>query len=201
MKMKRTLLFLMAAACILAGCSHSLKFKVESDLASAGFPENADTVLLANEVFQTPLKAAVKDGAFVLKGKVETPQFSLLSAFGPGRKITRSLILEKGDIRFEDGYAVGTPLNDAVTALTRDLQQLAQEKKGDLEGLKKAASEKISAFVSEHKGDPSAIPALFLAERVMEPEALLDLIATTKPEVRNHGEITILKGRLNGGRP
>lgn len=196
MKMKRSLLFLMAAACILAGCSRSLKFTVKSDLASAGFPENADTVLLANEVFQTPLKVGVKDGAFALKGKVETPQFSLLSAFGPGRKVTRSVILEKGDIRFENGNAVGTPLNDAATALTLGLQQLSQEKKGDIEGLKKAASEMISAFVAEHKSDPSAIQALLFAERVMEPDALLALIASTDSEVRNHGEISILKGRL-----
>jgi len=196
MKMKRSLLFLTAAACILAGCSRSLKFTVESDLASAGFPENADTVLLSNEVFQTPLKAGVKDGTFVLKGTVETPQFSLLSAFGPGNKVTRSVILEKGVIRFEDGNAVGTPLNDAVTQLTLGLQQISKEKKGDIEGLKKAASEMISSFVAEHKDDPSAIPALRFAERAMEPEALLELIASTAPDVQNHNEIKILKGRL-----
>ena len=68
--MKRTTLLLIAAALLAFSCSRVQKFTVSSSLGAAHLPQG-DTVLVMSEMLPQPIKAAVKDSSFTLRGSVE----------------------------------------------------------------------------------------------------------------------------------
>lgn len=199
-KMKRTLVILMAAACIFAGCSRSLKFTVESDVASAGLPVYADSVMIEYETMVQPVKAAVHQKAFTIQGKVDKPTFAQIRAVGAQRKSSKSLILEKGTITFQQGRACGTPLNDATFQFHQRLKEISEAHKGK-QDLMPAIEAEFFSFVAGHKNDPCAVYAILLSSHVLSRDAITRLIASASPDVRNNGEVRSLSRKLNNAGP
>ena len=138
----------------------------------------------------------MKDGAFVIQGKVEKPAYATLVPNSNDRKGTRALILEKGTITFQEGKAVGTPLNDAIVDFTRQLKDVfAQHPAGSPE-LIAAVDQTYLDFVTLHKDDPCAVFAIMHANRRISPQTQEKLIATVSPEIRNQGEVRMASFRL-----
>lgn len=198
--MKRTLVILMAATCVFAGCSRSLRFTVESDVTSAGLPSYADSVMIEYETMVQPLKAAVQKKAFTIEGKVDKPVLAQIRAVGRDRKSSKTLILEKGTISFQNGLACGTPLNDATLAFTHHLKEVAEQHKGSKD-LLPAIEEAFASFVNEHKNDPCAAYAILLAKGRLPKDVITKLIASAGPDVQNHGDVRSLSRMLQNAGP
>ena len=198
--MKRTLVILMAATCVFAGCSRSLRFTVESDVTSAGLPSYADSVMIEYETMVQPLKAAVQKKAFTIEGKVDKPVLAQIRAVGRDRKSSKTLILEKGTISFQNGLACGTPLNDATLAFTHHLKVVAEQHKGSKD-LLPAIEEAFASFVNEHKNDPCAAYAILLAKGRLPKDVITKLIASAGPDVQNHGDVRSLSRMLQNAGP
>ena len=193
--MKRTVLYLLAAVCILAGCSRTQKFKISGDLASAGLPEDTESIQLVSEGLSQPLTAVVTDGTFAFEGEVEKPVLAKFVSSSRKQQRFPSLILEKGDITFEDSRPVGTPLNEANKLFIQQLKDIRKENAGNRDAFVKATEEAYLAFVKEHKKDPCAVFAILLADQRLAPETVLKLIATASPDNQNVGEVRSLKAR------
>jgi hypothetical protein len=194
--MKKHVIFLLAAtALLLVGCGRGQKFTVQGTMKDTGFPA-ADSVKIEYEMMKAPLRSAVKDGAFSIKGRVEKPVFAKVSTLGAERRHSVSCILEKGDISFRKGLAYGTPLNDSTEAFTLRISQTAKKYSGQKEAQVKAIENEFAAFVSRHANDPCAIYAIMFGNHKLRAGFLRELIASTSPEIRNNGEIHSLEMEL-----
>ena len=191
--MKRIAIFLTALALLATGCQKGQKFTVTGDLKSAGLATYADTLLLGGESIETPYKTAVVDHAFTFTGRVEKPTYARVMVQDRENKYSKSLILEKGVITFKDGFACGTPLNDANFQFHERIQQIAQENKDDREAATKAIEAEFFSFVAQHKNDPCAIFAILRSNTFMTPEAALRLIDSASSDVQNNGNVRALK--------
>ena len=191
--MRKSLFLLLATATVLTGCGQ--KFHVNGTLDGAKFPA-ADTVAIVYEMMPAPIQAAVKDDAFKMAGKLKKPIIAKLNTVGTERRNTRVFILEKGNITFKDGLAVGTPLNDSTYAFSRRVVDLAKQYAGDPSGRKEAINKEFSDFVSRHKNDPCAVYAILYGNRRLSPLFLRELIKSTSPEIQNDGEVHGLNALL-----
>lgn len=196
--MKRIVLFLAAATCVLAGCSRNQKFTVSGDLAAAGLPESITSFQIVSTGLDKPIDVEVKDKAFSVRGEIKKPAFAKLVSSSPDQKVYPALILEKGDITFSDFRPVGTPSNDADKAFTDQLTEIRKQHTGNREETMKAAEEAFFAFVAQHKNDPCAVFAIMLADRRLLPETVLKLIESAGPDVRNEGEVRQLSKKMQG---
>lgn len=195
--MKHTVFYLLAAACILTGCHRMQKFTISGETSAAGLPDDAQTIQLVSEGLDHPLIATVTDGAFSFQGEVKEPVLAKFVSSSANQQHFPSVILEKGNITFENNRPVGTPLNDANKAFIEQLQAIRKEHAGNRDALVKATDEAYLAFVTQHKKDPCAVFAILLADRRLAPETILKLIAAASPENQNVGEVRTLKSRLS----
>lgn len=193
--MKRSILFLLASIAVLAGCSRGGKFIVHGTLDSVRFPA-IDSVHIISETMEKPLRAAVLDNAFTIKGKVAEPTIAKLNTVGTGQRKTWLFILEKGDITFRDGWATGTPLNDSTKEFANQLSDISKQYAGQKEEQRKAIEEVFTAFVSRHPDDPCAVFAILTANRRVNPTFLLGLIESTSASVKNDADIYPLYSQL-----
>lgn len=193
--MKRIAIILLAATCLLTGCSRGHKFTVQGTLRDAGF-KGATAVKVEYEMLQEPFEAPVVDDAFKVQGRVKKPTIAKLQAIGTEKRITRVFIAEKGDIVFERGYASGTPLNDSTRAFIHRVSDLAQKYKGQKELQTKAIEEEFTAFVTRHSDDPCAVYALMFGNHKFEADLMRKLINGLSPEMKNDGEIHALEKEL-----
>ena len=193
--MKRIAIVLLAATCLLAGCSRGQKFTVQGTLRDIGF-KGATAVKVEYEMIEKPLEAPVTDDAFKVEGRVKKPTIAKIHAVGTEKRISRVFILEKGNITFERGFAVGTPLNDSTVAFIHRISDLAKKYSGQKEPQVKAIEEEFTSFITRHADDPCAIWALKFGHHKLRPDLLLDLIKVTSPEIRNDGEVVALKKEL-----
>ena len=193
--MKRIAIFLTALAIVATGCSKGQKFTLQGNLESAKFNSRTDSLLLQSDAFPTLISIQLKDGQFSYKGRVEKPAAATLKGVG-GPIVSRYLILEKGDITFQDGLPCGTPLNDAYAELSRSLQAIVKENSSDRKAVYTAAGETLRAYLKEHGNDASAVPALMLARRFTREETLAELIDMASKEVQNDGSIHWIKQQL-----
>lgn len=193
--MKRLFFLLAMAAVLTTACKGPSSFTVRGDLDSAGLLSPADSVMIEYDQLQAPLTAPVVDNAFTVTGKVEGAEFSKISALGGPRRSTKAFIAEKGTITFQDGFACGTPLNDSTRAFSLRLKALVDRYDG--EKLREAAEQECTSFITRHKNDPCAVYGLMIASRNMKPEAVLQLIESTSPAIRNNGDVRSISRRLN----
>ena len=105
-------------------------------------------------------------------------------------------ILEKGNITFEKGYAVGTPLNDSTYAFIHRISDLAKKYTGQKEPQVKAIEEEFTSFITRHANDPCAVWALKFGHHKIRRDLLLELIDVTSPAIQNDGEVSALKKEL-----
>lgn len=197
--MKRIAILLTALALVATGCNKGQKFTLNGTLETARFNAATDSLLLQSDALPTIQSIQVTDGQFSYAGKVEKSAAATLKGIG-GPIVTKYVVLEKGDITFQDGFPCGTPLNDAYGELLRSLQAVAKEHPGDAEAVYAAALPVLRAYVSDHAKDPSAVVALMSARRFTKPEALAELIALTSPEVQNDGNIHWIKKQLQSAK-
>ena len=193
--MKRIAIVFLAATCLLAGCSRGQKFTVQGTLRDTGF-KGATAVKVEYEMIEEPLEAPVTDDAFKVQGRVKKPIIAKIQAVGTEKRMTRTFILEKGDITFERGYAVGTPLNDSTVAFVHRISDLAKKYSGQKEPQVKAIEEEFTSFITRHADDPCAIWALKFGHHKVRRELLRDLIKVTSPAIRNDGEVRALDKEL-----
>ena len=193
--MKRIAIVLLAATCLLAGCSRGQKFTVQGTLRDIGF-KGATAVKVEYEMIEEPLEAPVTDDAFKVEGRVKKPIIAKIQAIGTEKRMIRMFILEKGDITFERGYAVGTPLNDSTVAFIHRISDLAKKYSGQKEPQVKAIEEEFTSFITRHADDPCAIWALKFGHHKVRRDLLRELIGVTSPEIRNDGEVRALDKEL-----
>jgi hypothetical protein len=193
--MKRIAIVFLAATCLLAGCSRNQKFTVQGELKHALLP-HADAVKLEYGMLEEPLQSSAKDSTFTFHGTVKKPVIAKLTTVGTKSRNTRFLILEKGTITFDRGFATGTPLNDSTVAFTHKISQIAKQYSGKKDVQVKAIEDEFAAFVTRHKNDPCAIFAILFGNHKLRKEVLLDLIKSTSPEIQNDGEIQGLYQQL-----
>ena len=184
MNMKRITLFLIVLALAATGCKKGVPFTLESDLSAARLDSRTDTLILQSEAFPEVLFIKAKNGHFSLHDKVERPVTASLKAVGRTPS-TRLLVLEEGDITFEDGIAVGTKQNDEVAELIRSLQEIARN--DDRDAVKDASLEAIRKFVSHHKNEPAAVIAIMQARRYADDATIAELIGMTSKNIQNDG--------------
>lgn len=195
--MKRTALYLLAAACILAGCNRMQKFTVSGELAAAGLPADTQTIQLVSEGLAEPLTATVTDGTFSFEGGVKEPVLAKLVSTSRSQQRFPALILEKGAITFEEGRPIGTPLNDENKVFIEQLKEIRKENAGNRDAFVQATEAAYFDFVTKHKKDPCAVFAILLADQRLAPETVLKLIAAASPENQNVGEVRSLKNRMS----
>lgn len=197
--MKRIAILLTALALVATGCNKGQKFTLAGSLEAARFNVATDSLLLQSDGLPTIQSIQVNDGQFSYAGKVEKPAAATLK--GVGRTmVTKYVVLEKGEISFQDGFPCGTPLNDAYGELLRSLQTVAKEHPGDAEAIYAAALPILRTYITNHPKDASAVVALMSARRFTKPEALAELIAMTSPEVQNDGNIHWIKKQLKSAK-
>lgn len=196
--MKRIILLLAAATCVLAGCSRNQKFTVSGDLAGAGLPESITSFQIVSTGLDKPIDVEVKDKAFSVRGEVKKPAYAKLVSSSLEQKVYPAIILEKGNITFSDFRPVGTPSNDANKAFTDQLTEIRKQHVGDRDATIKAAEEAFFAYVAQHKNDPCAVFAIMLADHRLLPESVLKLIESAGPDVRNEGEVRQLSTKMKG---
>ena len=194
--MKRIAILLLAAACLLAGCSRGQKFTVNGTLRETGF-KGATGAKIEYELMEGTLQAPFTDTTFTIKGKVKKPIIAKLSAVGTEKRITRYFILEKGTISFHRGMAQGTPLNDSTYAFTQKVFDTAHKYTGQKERQVKAIEDVFSDFVSRHKDDPCAVYAIVFGYQKLRKEFMRDLIKSTSPAIQNDGEVHAVKTGLS----
>jgi len=192
--MKRNVFILMSVMLLLAGCGKGQKFTVQGTLESAKIPA-VESVAIEYEMMEAPLQAAVKDQAFSFKGRVQKPIIARLHPLGTEKRGHRFFILEKGDITFDGGLAVGTPLNDTTAAFIHKIAETAKQYKGQKKAQNDAIEQVFSSFISRHADDPCAVFALLYADRRFPSDTILKFIASTSPAIQNDGEIRALKTR------
>lgn len=198
--MKRSLTILLAASLLMVSCGKYQHFTVKGSLEDAGLPATVDSILVECEFLaKQPLKVAVKDGAFEIKGKVKKASVAQISPIGTKLRNAHLMILQKGDITFRNGRAVGTPLNDTTDAYVNRMNEMNRaltERNAGFDERKAAFEQTISDFVSRHKDDPCSAFAILLSRRNVEASFLLDQIKATSPEIQNFGEVHALKSQL-----
>ena len=136
--MKRIAILLTALALVATGCNKGQKFTLAGSLEAARFNVATDSLLLQSDAISTIQSIPVNDGQFSYKGMVEKPAAATLKGIG-GAMVTKYIVLEKGNISFQDGFPCGTPLNDAYGELLRSLQATVKEHPGDAEAVYAAA--------------------------------------------------------------
>ena len=193
--MKRIAILLTALALVATGCNKGQKFTLTGSLEAARFTAATDSLLLQSDALPTIQSIQIQDGQFTYAGKVEKPAAATLK--GVSRPmITKYIVLEKGNITFQDGLPGGTPLNDAYAELLQSIQTIVKEHSSDAEAIYAAALPVFRTFISKHAKDPAAVVALMTARRYTKPEALAELIAMTSPEIQNDGNIHWIKKQL-----
>ena len=197
--MKRIAILLTALALVATGCNKGQKFTLAGSLEAARFNVATDSLLLQSDGLPTIQSIQVTDGQCSYAGKVEKAGAATLKGIGR-TMVTKYVVLEKGEITFQDGFPCGTPLNDAYGELLRSLQAVAKEHPGDADAVHAAALPILRAYLSSHANDPSAVVALMSARRFTKPEDLAELIAMTSPEVQNDGNIHWIKKQLKSAK-
>ena len=196
--MKRIAILLTALALVATGCNKGQKFTLAGSLEAARFNVATDSLLLQSDGLPTIQSIQVNDGQFSYAGKVEKPAAATLKGIGR-TMVTKYVVLEKGEITFQDGFPCGTPLNDAYGELLRSLQAVVKEN-NDVEAIYAAALPILRTYITNHAKDASAVVALMSARRFTKPEALAELIAMTSPEVQNDGNIHWIKKQLKSAK-
>lgn len=199
--MKKFLLFA-ATAALLSSCAPKNQYVIEGNLAGV-----TGTVYLFDEEQQVIDSVTVDNGAFRLKGTVESPSMCMLSdAKDHSGSFYARFFLEPGTITIADSsenpmfkMATGTPANDANAAWSEAAGALIREARNpEITDERSAAIEQeyYALFDSTYQANRgNYFGAFMLAQQVSERSAqeLLDEIAAFSPELQATSMLTELK--------
>lgn len=183
--MKRISVFLMGAACLLAGCSQADRFTVQGNLEAIGCDSETDTVTLYSPALSAPLSAAVKDGTFTLKGTVEKPETARIRGNGRRGRIGVEFVLEPGTITLKEHHAEGTPLNDAYVAFDTKIKELNRNLRINPEETRSSITKEVEEYVKAHAGDPTAKIALRMNQRRIDRKTFRELVNEFVPDLKD----------------
>lgn len=198
--MKRIAIFMTALAILATGCSKGKKFTLESDLASANFDPETESLILESDILPEPVTIPVQDGKFSYHGRLERPAAATLKGVG-GKVSSQMLILEKGVITFQDGLACGTEQNDDASELLRSIRAIPKKHPGDRAATTEEAVETVRKYIADHPKDASSVLALAIARRFASPEEMAQLIESVSPAVQNDTHVQQIKAVLKNRRP
>ncbi len=116
--MKKTLIALAAATSVLVACSDKNAFQVTVNVPDDF--KGKTIALVSGDNNDTLASSVVSDSVVVLKGKIEKPALATITCGGLPVAL---LVAEPGKISATEDGAVGTPSNDAVTALQSELMK------------------------------------------------------------------------------
>lgn len=190
------LFILAASAALLGSCSPKNQYVVEGQIADAN-----PTVYLFDEEQNILDSAAVKDGAFRLKGIAEEPQVAILrDAREESATFVAMLLLEPGTISVNDNpdnpfrkRVTGTPANDANAAYAEAGDKLIREFRDSATSEERRAQieseyETLTRETVEQNRD-NLFGALLLAQQMnyeLSGQELLDEIARFSPEMQQN---------------
>jgi hypothetical protein len=194
--MKRITFMLMALAILATGCQKGREFTVTGDLASVGLPDFADSLAIMSEMIDAPFTAAVKNDAFQFEGKVKKPAFAKLTIPGWEDRFSKPFILEEGNIVFQDGYASGTPLNDAINQFYGRIPEILRENRQDPEAGFKALEDTFFSFVAQHKNDPCATLAILKSVTLLPADSVVRLIESASPKIQEDENVRAWKAKM-----
>ena len=143
----------------------------------------------------------VKDGNFLISGRVEKPLYSQLmvrqdmkTKNGETRVVYHPIpfILEAGNIVMDSEQLLfrGTPLNDACFEAMLKYRELIDSDQYD------ELKSYVKDFVKQHRADPAAVMMIDLASELLQPYELLTLIDQCSEDVQRSFNIALLKYRL-----
>ena len=206
--MKKAIITLMLAFTSIVGWAQKSNYTIKADITPmveemAKHNVVIDTFYLADYGSQKPItkKYALKNNRIDIKGKVGKP---LLAALELRMRITGGVrtnhipfILEAGNITIKmDGHScivAGTPLNDALSGVTREYGQAHQD------GDSGKARQLLRDYILKHRDDPTAVLMLTAMEHSTTNDAknVLALIGQCSEEVQQHPVTIQFAQRLN----
>ena len=199
----KKILILAAAAAVLCSCGNKNKYTIEGKVGGAN-----SVVYLYDKNDNLIDSAAVKDGAFRIRGVAENPQIAILRD-GQEQNATfgAMLILEPGTIVVTDDaeapyrkQVTGTPANDASTAFSTAGNALIQEFRDS-----ETTQERRDAIEEEYdqlarttmeQNRTNLFGALLLAQQLgyeLSGEELLEEIAKFPEEIQQNDVLKTLK--------
>ncbi len=192
---------LAVVALVFVACANKEEYRVNWDLTralEAGMEVDSVVLRVGDQVLCST--AQLLDGHAILQGETDKSAAAVMTLYfayhGEHNVVNVDVIVEPGDITLnnETNSAEGTPLNDAVTELYKQLD--AAEEAGE------DCVQPVVNFVSQHKDDPSVVPVL-CSRNVQalighdEVERLLDEVSA---ELKAHPNLLALQEKLEGTR-
>ena len=205
---KQTIITVLLALVTMTGWAQKKKYTIKADITPmveemATMGVVIDSFYLADYGTKNPItkKRALKNNKIYLKGKVEKPQLAALELemriTGGVRTNHIPFILEAGNITITmDGrtcIVAGTPLNDSLFGITRELAQAMQNGESD------KAQQLIKDYILKHRDDLTAVLMLTAMGHSTMDDAknVLALIRQCSEEVQQHPVTVQFAERLN----
>ncbi len=196
---------LLIAATVFVACKSEREFSVNWDLSrgiEAGM--EIDSVVLSVDGNSMASTTQLKDGHAILHGETDKAEVATLTLYftyhGEHNEVNLDVIVEPGLIMVnnETNSAEGTELNDAVTALFKQLDE-AEEAGED-------CTQPVIDFVAQHKEDASVIPVLCdrNVQALIGHNEVERLLEEVSPEIMEHSNMQALQQKLEstrGSRP
>lgn len=195
-------MILAAAAVALCSCTNKNAYKIEGTL------DGEQTVYLLDEQMNVIDSAAVKNGAFEIKGFAEKPSTAfLLNARDPqSANLVVRLFLEPGTIKVaadeqdaNNKIASGTPANDANNAFKTAVDKLTKEYRDSTTtderrtAIEKEYKEMTVKAVKENATNYFGVALLPDLAYDLSGKEVLDLIALFTPELQQTDAMTKIK--------
>ena len=197
------ILILAATAALLSSCGSKDRYIIEGQIEGSN-----PTVYLFDEEDNILDSAAVKDGAFRLKGEAAEPKITVLrDGRDENATFAAMLLLEPGTIHVSDDpdspirkRVTGTPANDASTAYSDAADKLIKEFRDS-----STTEERMAAIEQEYtdlarlaidQNRNNLFGALLLANQMsyeLSGQELLDEIGKFAPEIQQHKILTDLR--------
>ncbi len=192
---------LLLAAIVFAACKSEREFTVNWDLSrgiEAGM--EIDSVVLSVDGNIMASTTQLKDGHAILHGETDKVEMATLTLYftyhGEDNEVYLDIIVEPGLIMVnnETNSAEGTELNDAVTALFKQLDEA--------EGAGEDCTQPVIDFVAQHKEDASVIPVLCdrNVQALIGHDEVERLLEELSPEIMAHSNMQALQQKLEGTR-
>ncbi len=200
--MKKIFVILLAAAAA-AGCSAGKRFSIEGSGDAFGEMSYVTLKTPPESGYNTIDSVAVKDKSFMFKGSIGEPHMAYLTFVTPDldeasgiRSVTLPVFLEPGRITVtgenDTIRAIGTPLNDTMTAFDYRLSEMLREssalirqgRRSDMEAVRERFMVGVKRSVADNAGNPYGPWLLQYMQRDFRPQELLDAVAMFPAEVQ-----------------
>lgn len=193
--MKKSIIIL-AAALLAMGCNTTQQhYKVKCDRSVV---TGHATLVIDGKDIETK---AVKDGKVTFKGVVEEPAFAQI--LNSDREPVAEFIVEKGTINVTDAGMTGTPSNDVVDRLGKQLSELVNsfytpDATPEMrENVQKRYGEVIDSTFKANTDNFGSVALLIQMMESMPVEEIQNSLQSLSPEMQNHSIVKKLNEQLS----